>query len=161
MNGLRYSAHLIAILVPVSLLGGAYISQYGFGLSPCEMCLWQRWPHMGAIGLGLGAWVIRGRPQSWWLVLAAAIAIAISGGIGAFHAGVEYDWWEGLTDCAVMQDMTPGSVLNSAITTNVMRCDEAPWHMLGISLAGFNAIFSLGAAILIFLAMRRSARPAI
>jgi disulfide bond formation protein DsbB len=159
--GHRYFAQMLAIAAPAALLGGAYISQYGFGLSPCQMCLWQRWPHMAAIALGLGAWMIRGRPQSWWLVLAAAIAIAISGAIGAFHAGVEYDWWEGLTDCAVMTEVQPGSVLNSGITAPVMRCDEAPWDLMGISLAGFNALFSLGAAALIFMAIRRASHPAL
>ncbi len=157
--------YLLALAVPALLLGGAYISQYGFGLAPCEMCYWQRWPHMAAIGLaGLGL-ILRNNaktaPQSWWAVLAAAIAIAVSGGIGVFHAGVEYGWWKGLTACATAGALQPGSVLQGGITTVVVRCDEAQWDLFGISLAGFNALFSLGGAALIFKGIRRAASPAI
>jgi disulfide bond formation protein DsbB len=158
---IRYRSHVLAMLVPALLLGGAYISQYYFGLAPCEMCYWQRWPHMAAVGLGLVAFGLRARPQSWWFVMAAAIAIAISGLIGVFHAGVEYDWWEGLTACSTVGAMEPGSILNSQLSDRVVRCDEAQWTMFGISLAGFNALFSLGAAALILLGIRRAARPAL
>src|SRR5688572_16180392 len=88
-------ARLLAFLLPVGLLGGALLSQYVGGLYPCEMCYWQRWPHAAAILLALGAFL---RPAiSRPLILLAALAIAISGAIGVFHAGVELGWWEGVT----------------------------------------------------------------
>ena len=83
--------------MPLLLLGGAYLSQYGFGLYPCEMCWWQRYPHFAAALLALLSFVVA--PKRLWVVL-AGLAILVSGLIGGFHAGVEYDWWEGLTRCS-------------------------------------------------------------
>lgn len=136
-------ARALAFALPAALLGGAYISQYGFGLFPCEMCWWQRWPHFAALGLaGLG---FVAPPQRGWTAL-AALAIIASGLIGGFHAGVEYDWWEGITGCA---SATEASDLFNASAIQTARCDEAPWDLLGISLAGFNFLFSCGGGIAI------------
>ena len=96
-------ARLVAIMTPSLLLGGALVSQYIGGLYPCEMCMWQRWPHLVAIFFALDAIALRTRPPLSALFAGlAAFAIAVSGAIGAFHAGVEYGWWEGLTACSVI-----------------------------------------------------------
>ena len=94
----RRTAQLLALLIPLGLIGGALYSQYVGGLFPCEMCMWQRWPHYAAIGLAALSFVAK--PARGALVWLAALAIAVSGAIGAFHVGVEYGWWEGLTRCA-------------------------------------------------------------
>ena len=154
-TGLR-AARRLALAVPVALLGGALLSQYIGGLYPCEMCIWQRWPHGAAILLALGAMLSPlGAPRTRTLVLLAALAIAASGAIGAFHAGVEYKWWEGITTCT-----TNGATsLDDILSVPLVRCDQVQWSLLGISLAGFNAIFSLGGAALVaWLALRRTAR---
>ena len=98
-------ARLIALLVPAGLLGGALGSQYIGGLAPCEMCYWQRWPHAAAILLSGAAFVLSSRARL--LTALAALAIAISGAIGVFHAGVELGWWEGLTRCTAGGALTP------------------------------------------------------
>ncbi len=82
----------LSLIIPSALLGGALISQYAFGLYPCEMCVWQRWPHMVAIILALAAIVLRNQKISKLLVAGAALGILVSGLIGGFHAGVEYGW---------------------------------------------------------------------
>ena len=154
-TGLR-AARMLALAAPVALLGGALLSQYVGGLYPCEMCIWQRWPHGAAILLALGAMLSPlGAPRTRTLVLLAALAIAASGAIGAFHAGVEYKWWEGITTCT-----TNGATsLDDILSVPLVRCDQVQWSLLGISLAGFNAIFSLGGAALVaWLALRRTAR---
>ena len=93
-------ARLLALLVPLGLLGGALGSQYLGGLHPCEMCYWQRWPHAAAIVLAGAAFLLpAASPRARMLTGLAALAIAISGAIGVFHAGVELGWWEGLTRC--------------------------------------------------------------
>ena len=150
-------ARLVAILLPVALLGGALGSQYLGGLYPCEMCMWQRWPHVAAIFAALAAIALRGNPpMSAVFTLLAALAVATSGAIGAFHAGVEYGWWEGLTTCSTMARPVDGqSMLDSIMKASLVRCDVAPWDLLGISLAGFNAIFSLAGAVLIFALVRK------
>ena len=127
----------LAFAVPALLLAGAYVSQYGFGLYPCEMCWWQRWPHFAAIGLALLATLAP--PRRVWIAL-AALAIAISGGIGAYHAGVEYGWWESALGCTGADPFS----------FDFTRCDEAAWTFLGVSLAGWNALLSIGSAVAIW-----------
>lgn len=139
-------ARLIALIVPAGLLAGAYIAQYGFGLYPCDMCWWQRYPHFAAVLLALVALVAK--PPRIWILLAGA-AIFASGVIGGFHAGVEYDWWEGFTSCSSIVQ-TDGDPLAAIMEAPLVRCDSAPWDLFGISLAGWNFLISCGAGILIW-----------
>lgn len=146
-------ARRLALIVPVALLGGALLFQYVGGLFPCEMCWWQRYPHMAAIVLAaLSFAVARPRP----LVALAAIAIAVSGLIGGFHAGVEYGWWQGFTACTSTA-ASGGNALDNIMNAPIIRCDVAQWRLVGVSLAGWNFIISLAAALAIFalLAVRK------
>lgn len=144
-------ARALAVLVPAVLLGGAYVSQYGFGLYPCEMCWWQRYPHFAALGLGIAAYWLK--PPQVWTAL-AGLAILTSGLIGGFHAGVEYHWWEGITACTAPASGVNVLDFNAA---PLIRCDVAPWTLFGISLAGFNFLISslAGAAIVVLAAYRK------
>lgn len=144
-------ARLLALALPALLLGGAYVSQYGFGLYPCEMCWWQRYPHFAAVLLALAAFVL---PPRRPLVMLAALAILVSGLIGVFHAGVEYKLWEGLSACTLPPSAS-ADPLAAVLAQPITRCDEAAWTFAGISLAGFNAIFSIGGALAIFALLRR------
>jgi disulfide bond formation protein DsbB len=138
------NARLAAVAIPVVLLAGAYVAQYGFGLFPCEMCWWQRYPHFAAIGLGALGLALQ--PARVWTAL-AALAIIVSGLIGGFHAGVEYGWWQGITGCSTLPS---GLDVMNPSAAPLVRCDAAPWTLGGISLAGFNFLISAfaGAAIL-------------
>ena len=150
----------LSFLVPAALLGGAYFSQYGMGLFPCEMCWWQRYPHFIALALGGLAVVLmlRGQGGARGLAFLAAVSVAISGLIGAFHAGVEYGWWEGLTACTSTLQPLPGETyLDAALRAPIVRCDVAPWELFGISLAGYNFLMSCAAAIAIIALLRRKA----
>ena len=144
-------ARWLALLVPAALLGGAYISQYGFGLFPCEMCWWQRYPHFAAIGLALISFGIK---NARWPVALAVLAVLASGLIGALHAGVEYDWWEGFTRCTSMVEKG-GDPLSAILAAPVTRCDEVQWSLFGISLAGFNFLISTAGALGTFALLRR------
>jgi len=152
------AAHLIAFLLPAALLAGVWGAQLLGGLYPCEMCHWQRWPHYAAVALaGLGFFVPAGRERSGLVVL-AALAIGVSGAIGVAHAGVEYGWWPGFTACTSTIDFTgldPSERLAAIMRAPLIRCDRAPWTLAGISLAGFNAILSLGGAVTILVLMMR------
>jgi disulfide bond formation protein DsbB len=152
-NALPLWPRLLALALPVGLLGGALIGQYAFGLFPCEMCHWQRWPHYAALAPALGALMVRRPGMQRMLLIIAALLVAISGLIGAFHAGVEYGWWEGLTRCAM--PTTVGS-LDDLLNAPITRCDVAPWTLAGISLAGYNALISIGGAALVLFGSRRS-----
>ena len=145
-------AHTLAVAIPALLLGGAYLSQYGFGLFPCEMCWWQRYPHFAAVALALLAFVTPGKRV---LIASAALAMLVSGAIGGFHAGVEYGWWDGITNCAMTPVDSGQSALDSIMNAPMIRCDEAPWSFLGISLAGWNFLISLGGAVAILMLLSR------
>jgi disulfide bond formation protein DsbB len=147
-------AQRLATGVPALLLAGAYLSEYGFGLPPCEMCWWQRYAHFAALAFALLSTVAVPRA----LISLAALAIMVSGVIGAFHAGVEYGWWEGLTACA-SPVAAGGDPLAAIMNAPLVRCDQAAWSLLGISLAGWNALLSFLAGLTIFrLLGLRSAR---
>lgn len=152
---------LIALLLPLALLGGALGSQYLGGLNPCEMCYWQRWPHGAAIVLAVLAFTAPAdQTRSRTLTLLAALAIAISGVIGVYHAGVELKIFEGFTTCtSTARAMTTDELLKQLMKVPLIRCDQVQWAFLGISMAGWNAILSLsGAALIAWLTL--TGRPA-
>ena len=147
------TGRLIALLLPLALLGGALGSQYLGGLHPCEMCHWQRWPHGVAILLAALAFTAPAdAPRARMLVLLAAAAIAVSGAIGVYHAGVEAKIFEGITQCtALPKGLSTEEFLKKLTHAPVVRCDEVQFRFLGISMAGWNAILSIGGAALITL----------
>jgi len=145
------AARWLALAIPAGLLGGAYISQYVFGLYPCEMCWWQRYPHFAALVLALLAFFWRPVKP---LVAVAALALLVSGLIGAFHAGVEYGWWEGITACTATAS-AGSDPLDSIMAAPVIRCDVVQWALFGISLAGWNFLFSTAGALAIFILVAR------
>lgn len=152
MNQAQFRARQIALFLPLLLLAGAWGSQLIGGLVPCEMCHWQRWPHYAAVVVAALAYGVPGRSGKVMLVSIAAVLIAISGAIGVFHAGVEYHWWEGITACSTMvtgDGVSTDEMLRRILAAPVIRCDAAQWSLFGVSLAGFNALFSLGGALTI------------
>ena len=154
------AARLIALLLPLALLGGALGSQYLGGLHPCEMCYWQRWPHGVAILLAMLAFTAPAdSSRSRSPTLLAAIAIAVSGAIGVYHAGVEAQIFEGFTQCtATGRGLSPAELLEQISHAPLIRCDEVQFRFLGISMAGWNAILSLGGAALILTLTLRAKR---
>ena len=158
VTGSLRQARLLALLVPAALLAGAWFSQLVGHLYPCEMCHWQRWPHYAALVAALAAFALPGaaRPLVWL----AALLIAVSGAIGVFHAGVEWHWWQGITGCSstVQASGTDAAArLDAIMRAPFVRCDQAQWRLAGLSLAGWNAILSLGGAGVIALMLGRRA----
>ncbi|HUP67264.1 MAG TPA: disulfide bond formation protein B [Sphingomicrobium sp.] len=154
-------ARLIALLLPLSLLAGAYGSQYFGGLYPCEMCWWQRYAHMAALVPGLLAFTAPAdNARSRFFVLLAALAIAVSGVIGVYHAGVEAKIFEGFTQCTSMAKGggSTADLLRQITHAPLIRCDQVQYRFLGISLAGWNAILSLGGAAMILILSMKSKR---
>lgn len=136
----------LAGLGSAALLAGAFAFQYLGGLAPCTLCLWQRWPHAAAILILLPA--LLWRPARGLLLLGALAALSTAG-IGLFHVGVEQGWWQGLTSCSggSIANISVADLLNpNADVAAPVRCDEIAWSLLGISMAGWNALISLGLA---------------
>lgn len=150
-------ARSLALVVPAALLAGAYIGEYGFGLYPCEMCWWQRYPLFAAVALAGIAFLAP--PHRLWTGL-AALALLVSAALGGFHAGVEYGWWQGITSCARVMPSAPGAnPLEAIMNTPMIACDQPQWTLLGISLAGFNFLISGAAGLVALLLLRERHRP--
>lgn len=147
-------ARWLALLVPAGLMLGALGSQYIGGLYPCEMCYWQRWPHDFAIVAAMFAFGLRNHAWKGRCVALAGFGILVSGLIGVFHAGVEYGWWEGITRCTSTAGSS-GNLMADIMNAPLIRCDQPQWELFGISLAGFNALISTGAALVIFALLRQ------
>jgi disulfide bond formation protein DsbB len=131
---------------------GAWIFQYGFGLKPCPLCLEQRYPYYFAIPLAvmvlLGDQVGASRKVLLAALVAIALGMAWNAGLGVYHAGVEWKWWTGPQECSgALEDLgSAGGLLNKLQSISVVRCDDAAWRFLGLSLAGYNALISLALA---------------
>lgn len=148
------AAGAVAIIGLATILG-AWFFQLVIGLPPCPLCLEQRYAYYFAIPLALLVLlgVTYGAKRK---VLVAALAVIALGmlwnaGLGAYHAGVEWKFWQGPQDCSGggLSDLgTAGGLLDKLKSIRVVRCDEIPWSFLGISLAGYNAIISLVLALI-------------
>jgi len=135
--------------VGLALILGALFFQYVLNYPPCEMCHWQRWPHIAAAIVGLGGGLLlRGgflkSQVAMPLAVLTTLLVATSGALGVFHAGVEWQWWPGPAACTTGYVFTGNLDLNAPVP----HCDIAAWRLFGISMAGYNAVISLGAAAL-------------
>jgi disulfide bond formation protein DsbB len=129
---------------------GAWFFEYGLGLKPCPLCLDQRVPYYVAIPLAavVAAAALRSAPRGTIVAGLGLLAVimAISAGLGAYHSGIEWKWWAGPRDCSGPLDSLGSTkdLLQDLATMSPVRCDQAAWRFLGLSLAGWNAIISLG-----------------
>lgn len=135
--------HLILMAAggSAALLLGALAFQYIGGLYPCVLCIYQRWPHLAAVLIGVVALKIR-HPA---LPVLGALAALTTAGIGIYHVGVENAWWPGLAQCAVntLSDVSATDLLNTDVTVGApAACDKVAWSLFGISMAGWNVISS-------------------
>ena len=147
----------------VLLLLGALGFQYFGHLPPCELCMWQRWPHAAAAAVGLGGpllirfWLAE-RGTAWGIAALAALLIAVSGAVGVYHAGIEWHWWPGPQSCTGAAFQYSGGHLD--LNAPVVMCDRAAWRLFGISLAGYNALISFALATAAALVLAGSGRKA-
>ena len=148
----RKNLVVIAMIGSALLLLGAFAFQHIGGLAPCKMCIWQRWPHGAAIVIGLTALAL---PVAL-LLLAGALAAALTGAIGVYHIGVERGWWKGPDTCTSgdISNLSSDDLLNQIMSAPLVRCDDVAWQMLGLSMAGWNAVISFGLAVIWLMALR-------
>ena len=143
---IRDNLWLAIAAVAALALGTALVAQYVFGLEPCALCVWQRWPYAAALAVAVLALLLKGGAR-WW-ALAAAACFALTAGFGVFHAGVEEGLWEGLATCSGAD--TPDSLESlraQVLGKQPARCDQVPFEFLGLSIAGWNAVYAAAAAL--------------
>jgi disulfide bond formation protein DsbB len=162
------AAALVIAVAGAAAILGAWFFELVLKLAPCPLCLEQRIPYYVAIPLALmilAATFAKNAPR--WALLGGLAIIAAAmlwnAGLGAYHAGIEWKWWPGPQDCSgPISDLgSAGSLLRQLQTVNVVRCDEAAWRFLGLSLAGWNVLLSLGlAAVALWAVLTAARRPA-
>ena len=151
-NPAAVAARVVAAGGAAAILG-AWFFQYGLGYQPCPLCLEQRIPYYVAIPVAALVAVAASRKAPRALVAGGlallAVAMLIDAALAVYHAGVEWKFWAGPQDCSgPLNPLGSGSLLQDLQSVRVVRCDEAPWRFLGLSLAGWNVPLSLGLALI-------------
>lgn len=138
----RYLFMLI-FAASAAVLAGAYAFEYIGGLAPCKLCLYQRIPYMLVMLFSTGA--LFSLAFARFAHAAIILIFAVSVGLGVYHAGVEWHWWQGPVSCSstLGDARNIEEMLETLLRTPVVRCDEIPWSLFGLSLAGYNALISL------------------
>ncbi|MGE0409354.1 MAG: disulfide bond formation protein B [Amphiplicatus sp.] len=157
-------ALVVALLASAALLLSAHLFEWA-GYAPCALCLDQREAHWAALAIaagGLGAArLIKARLAAAAAVGAAALVYAVSAGLAFFHAGVEFGFWPGPASCAgAGGGLASVGELQNALSQKIRgpSCDEAQWRFLGVSMAGYNLLFSAGLFALTLAAALQAAR---
>ena len=137
----------------MAMMAGALAFQHIGGLAPCALCIWQRYPHVIAIVIGLIA-LRFGTTLLAWL---GALAASTSAGIGAYHTGVERGWWEGPATCSSqsISGLSTDELFDQIMAAPMVRCAEVAWSLMGLSMASWNMIISLALAAIWVAAARR------
>lgn len=135
---------LVAGFGSAAMLLGAFAFQFLGEMPPCKLCIWQRWPHGLAFGVVLAALVVPHRG----LYLLGGLIVLAGAGIAFYHTGVEQHWWLGPTTCTSqgVSGLSAEDLMTQIMTAPLVRCDEIPWSLLGLSMAAWNAVISLGLA---------------
>ena len=136
---------LIAAGGSAALMLGAFFFQYVLGMPPCKLCIWQRWPHVIAIAIGVAAVALGNRMLAWL----GALAAAATGAVGIYHTGVERGWWEGPTTCTSSSpgNLSADQLFDQILNAPLIRCDEVVWSFLSLSMASWNAIIAFALVI--------------
>ena len=146
----------LLLFTAIAVLGSALASQYIGGLQPCVLCIYQRWPYVAVIVLMAVALALP-RPARAAALGLAGLALLAGAGIAGFHVGVEQGWWQGTAECGgVDANVDSVEALRAQIMgAPIVRCDQIPWSLLGISMAGYNLLLSLALGGASLIAARR------
>lgn len=145
MSRLRRAALAVALAAAVTV-GGALVFEHGLGYVPCKLCLTERVPYYTAAPLALLAAFLPPRPARFLLGL-VALVLLYGAGLGTYHAGAEWGFWPGPSDCGGGTGAGPvdvGDFLKGLENVRPVDCTQAAWRFLGLSLAGWNALIAAG-----------------
>lgn len=145
---------LLAAGGSLGLMLGAWGFQYIGDMPPCNLCYWQRYPHYTAMGIGVLALLLGGG----LLALLGALAALTTAGIAAYHTGVERGWWEGPSSCTASStsELSTDQLFDQIMAAPLIRCDEVPWELFGLSMASWNMLASLALTVIWIMAARRA-----
>jgi len=148
---------LIFLLATGSAIIGALLSQYVWGFNPCNLCIFQRIPYYVIIALSILAILLRSKQTSLMLLLGfCIIAFVAEIGIAGFHVGVEQKWWTGTESCGGGDVASSIEALRAQIMgAPISRCDDPSFYFLGITMAAWNFIYSIGLLIFTIYSLKR------
>lgn len=146
LRSAQIAAGLIVAVAAAGTLAGAWYFQLVVGLAPCPLCLEQRLPYYAGVPLALLAVGLAATGRSNHARMALSLTgmlMALAACLAIYHAGVEWGFWQGPTACSgAGPALSTGNMLDSLQSARVARCDEAPWRLFGLSLAGYNAFIA-------------------
>jgi disulfide bond formation protein DsbB len=147
-------AALLIFLVALATIAGAWVFEY-YGYAPCELCLKQRWAYYAGVPLALiVAFIAPRHPGVVKAGLALLTVLWLSSMVfGIYHSGVEWKWWPGPATCTAQAGFTGGL---PDLSKPAVLCDTPAIRIFGLSLAGWNAVISLGLALVAFAGLRRT-----
>ena len=137
-------ACLLLALASSAILLGALALQYVGGLPPCPLCIWQRWPYVALVALGVAGW--RWYPRA--MLGVATLVLLASAGLAAYHVGIEQGWWALPAGCVAGAGADSVEDLKRLLAEAPPACDQVSFAFLGLTLAGWNLVASLGLAML-------------
>jgi disulfide bond formation protein DsbB len=158
-------AALAVLAIAAATIGGAWYFQLVLGLQPCPLCLEQRYAYYLAIPIAALTALAAGQNAPRWLLIAGlailALAALANAVLGGYHAGVEWKFWAGPSDCTgpVGNLGSAGTLLDRLDTVKVVMCDEVQWTFLGLSLAGYNVLISLLMAAIAVWGVAKTTKP--
>jgi disulfide bond formation protein DsbB len=161
-NEPQLAAAAIVALVGLATIGGFFFFQYVVGLAPCPLCLEQRNAYYIAVPLAALLWLGAGYGSQRKVLLLGFLVIAAAmlwnTGLSTYHAGIEWKWWPGPQECTGPMNNVGAAkdLLHQLNTFSPVRCDEAAWRFLGLSLAGYDVLVSLGLAVVALWGARTS-----
>ena len=158
-----YLAPLAVVAVSLAALAAAFASQIWGGLEPCVLCIYQRYIYGAAIAVGLVIIGLTRWPALGRLGMALAALVFLAGaGTAFFHVGVEQLWWQGTAAChgpVFDPKLSLDELAEAMMNTRFVSCDQIPWSLFGISIAGYNVLASLGLAAASLWAAWTTGRP--
>jgi disulfide bond formation protein DsbB len=158
------ASSLAIMAIAAATLIGAWFFQLVLEILPCPLCLEQRYAYYFAVPFAalVALAAARRAPRPVLLAGLAILALAAlaNAGLGTYHAGVEWGFWQGPTDCTgpIGNFGSAGNLLQRLDTVKVVRCDEVQWRFLGLSLAGYNVLISLSMAAIAAWGIVRTAK---
>ncbi len=141
-------AAAVVLISALLMVSGALVFEHLLGYQPCELCFLQRKPWYALVPVGFVLLLFATKDDRKLLragLALAAFILFVSAGLGAWHAGIEWKWWPGPATCTA--GGTDFTVALPSLDRQVVLCDEAPLRILGLSLAGWNAVISLAAGL--------------
>jgi len=154
----------LTFLMSATLLAGAYAFEYIGGLTPCDLCWWQRYALMAVLGLSGVSLLMEKAGNRLSIAIACLSGLALEANMIAagYHVGVEQKWWKGPTTCTSSGLSSAGdmdAMFDNLMNVALVRCDEIAWELFGISMSGYNFLISLGVSAFLGYALVHILRP--